>query len=194
MAISERAAAAEPPFAPQHRQYLLDRAVDLDLAWREGVRSLTEDEAQLSVGNNRITGTALGFFYGRVPSQYARVQLDDREGNGKKTCAPAGVTPPPYIPSTVSELGAEPLFVVEAPAKALAMASNGFPNTIGCGGIYAGIFEKGTCKFQAALLPFLRATRAVYVLFDAGRVSKPQRRSRRGPACEGLPRPRLPNL
>ena len=109
-----------------------------------------------------------------MPAPYTRLQLDDRERNEGKTRCPPGVTPPPYIPSSAQESGDEALFVVEAPPKALAMASNGYPNTIGCGGIYAGIFEKkDSSRIQAPLLPFLRSSRPVYILFDAGRTTNP---------------------
>jgi putative DNA primase/helicase len=117
-------------------------------------------------------GTGLAFPYGRVSAlPYARVQLHDRVNNKGKTRARAGVTPPPFIPETVDMQSCEPLFIVEAPPKALSMASNGFPNTIGCGGVSAGFFVKGSSKIQADLLPFLRASRRVYIVFDAGRVT-----------------------
>ena len=162
-----------PGYAPHHLKYLVDRAIDPTLAWREGVRSLDEADARKFTRCFNIEGGALGFAYGRIGYPYCRAQLDDREKNKGKTRAIPGVTPPPYIPDSVDEAGDAPLLIVEAPAKALAMASNGFPNTIGCGGVDAGIFEKGCNTLQAALLPFIRKSRPVVIAFDAGRAKNP---------------------
>src|SRR5262249_46384299 len=138
----------EPTYSAAHLKYLRERAVDPAVAWREGVRSLSESGARAAVGSGNFVGTALGFFYPGADPPSVRVQLDDREHNEGKTRAPWGVTPPPFVPTTVTVETEEPLVIVEAPAKALAMVSNGFPNTIGCGGVNAGIFEKGSDTLQ----------------------------------------------
>lgn len=166
--------AAPARFAPQHLEYMGVRAIDPEVAWREGVRSLDEADARRHSHCSNFVGGGLGFPYGRVPISYTRVQLDDRERNDGKTRCPPGVTPPPFIPSTVDDASDEPLFVVEAPAKALSMISNGFPNTIACGGVDAGIFEKGSDEIQPVLLNFLRRTRPVLMVFDAGRTRNPR--------------------
>lgn len=153
-----------------HIEYLRARGVNVDLAWAEGVRSLNDSGIKRFTGCT-VTGTGLAFAYGRLSTAYTRVQLDDRANNEGKTRAPAGVTPPPYIPASVTEDVTTRLFIVEAPAKALSMVSNGFPDTIGLGGVDAGFFAKGSTKIQSDLRPFLHATRPVYIVFDAGRAT-----------------------
>jgi putative DNA primase/helicase len=159
-----------PAYTELHRRYLTDRAIDLDLAWREGVRSLSEEDARRYSRCNDIVGTALGLPYGFVDDPYMRVQLDDRERNSGKTRALPGVTPPPYILMTTTKDAASPLFVVEAPPKALSMASAGFADVIGLGGVNAGCFIRGSREFQEAWKPYLPSGRVVCIIFDAGRV------------------------
>jgi P4 family phage/plasmid primase-like protien len=161
-------------FEPQHLEYMRARAIEPALAWTEGVRSLDETDARRHSGCTNFVGGGLAFAYGRVPVPYTRVQLDDRVRNEGKTRCPPGVTPPPYIPSTVDKQRDEPLVLVEAPAKALALVNHGFPNTIGCAGVDAGFFAKGTDEVQPVLLPFLRPSRPVLIVFDAGRTRNPR--------------------
>lgn len=159
---------------PRHLEYLTERAVDPELAWREGVRSLDEGQVRAAVRNPSLVGGGLAFPYAFVESAYTRVQLDDRERNSKKAVTPSGVTPPPYVVSTTTEDVGEPLFVVEAPAKALALASAGFTNVVGCGGVNAGVFEKGSSKLQPLMARFTTPGRTVYIVFDAGRATNPR--------------------
>ncbi|MCC6653484.1 MAG: DUF3854 domain-containing protein [Candidatus Eisenbacteria bacterium] len=171
------ATADTPPHVrlhPRHVEYLTERAVDPELAWREGVRSLDEGQVRAAVRNQGVVGGGLAFPYAFVESAYTRVQLDERERNGKKAVTPSGVTPPPYVVSTTTEDVGEPLFVVEAPAKALALASAGFTNVVGCGGVNAGVFEKGTSKLQPLMARFTTPGRTVHMVFDAGRSTNPR--------------------
>src|SRR5262249_36569308 len=123
-APDEDAISSSPAFVAQDEKYLTDRSVDLERAWREGVRSVDEGKARELTRCPNILGGGLCFAYrGR---SYYRVQLHDRAGNGgTKTRAIPGVTPPPYVISTTTTNEDSPLYVVEAPAKALALASNG---------------------------------------------------------------------
>jgi P4 family phage/plasmid primase-like protien len=165
---------APPRFTEVHLAYLRERAIDPELAWREGVRSLDEAEVRRVAHNQKVRGDGLAFAYADVEVAYTRVQLDARERNGKKTVSPPGVTPPPYVVSTTTEDLNEPLFIVEAPAKALSLASNGFTDVIGCGGVNAGVFEKGTSRLQPLMARYAKAPRTVVIVFDAGRATNPQ--------------------
>jgi hypothetical protein len=122
-------------FYEPHVAYLGDRSINPEVGWREGVRS--GDAADVYRGTGcTVVGTAplVGYDGG-----YTLAQLDDRANNEGKTRARAGVTPPPFIPSTVSLDGDEPLIIVEGPLKALALVSNGFRNAVGACGVTGGI-------------------------------------------------------
>ncbi len=170
------ASADESRFVPQDEKYLTDRAVDLDVAWQQKVRSGTEAQIRMHLRRSDIVGGGLCIWYPRQEPPYLRVQLHDRGPANKyaKTLALKGFSPPPYIPTTVTTNVDDPLLFVEAPMKALAMASNGFPCTIGCGGVNAGFFEKGERIPQGALVPYLPRGRRVTVVFDAGRSTNPR--------------------
>jgi P4 family phage/plasmid primase-like protien len=159
-------------FLKSHVDYLQKRAIDVELAWAENVRSVDARKIREYTGAT-VVGTGLAFLYRLTDPVYIRVQLDDREANEGKTRCPAGVCPGPFLPSTVIEGDDSPIIIVEAPAKALAMASNGFTQTIGAAGVSAGVFEKGSRKIQPLLLKYVRPNRPVTILFDAGRASNP---------------------
>lgn len=179
IAVANGAAAAtdrEPRFAPQDEKYLTDRAVDLQLAWQQKARSGTEAQIRMHLRRHDIVGGGFCIWYPQQEPPYLRVQLHDRgaANHYAKTLALKGVLPPPYIPTTVTTDVADPLFIVEAPMKALAMVSNGFPCTIGCGGVNAGFFAKGERIPQGALTPYLGRSRRVTIVFDAGRATNPR--------------------
>ena len=159
-------------FMRVHIDYMKQRAIDPTVAWSEGTRSVDSAQIQQFVGA-KVQGTGLAFAYSSVDEPYTRVQLDDRTGNKGKTRAPRGRVPPPYIPTTVDQCSDSTLFVVEAPAKALAMVSNGFADCIGAAGVDAGLLEKGSRKLQPLLANIVRPTRPVTIVFDAGRVHNP---------------------
>lgn len=163
-------------FGPQDETYLIDRAVDLEVAWAQKVRSGTEAQIRMHLRRSNIVGGGLCIWYPQQEPTYLRVQLHDRgpANSYAKTLALKGFTPPPYIPTTVTTNVEDPLYIVEAPMKALAMVSHGFPCTIGCGGVNAGFFEKGERLPQGALIPYLRRGRRVTIVFDAGRSTNPR--------------------
>lgn len=165
-----------PRFVLQDEKYLTDRAVDLEVAWQQKVRSGTEAQIRMHLRRTNIVGGGLCIWYPQQEPTYLRVQLHDRGAANSyaKTLALKGFTPPPYIPTTVTTNVEDPLYFVEAPMKALAMVSTGFPCTIGCGGVNAGFFEKGERLPQGALIPYLRRDRRVTIVFDAGRSNNPR--------------------
>lgn len=163
-------------YLPQHLKYLTDRGIDPAIARREGLRSFNEEEVRTSLANPIVLGGGLAVPYastGLPPdsSSHTRIYLDDRESNGAKTIIPTGNVYP-YILSTTSTTG--PLFIVEAPTKALSLASVGHDNVIGLGGVSAGFFERGKRTMQVALEPYFPASREVYLVFDAGRAVNPR--------------------
>lgn len=166
----------EPRFEPQDEKYLTDRAVDLELAWQQKARSGTEAQIRMHLRRSDIVGGGLCIWYPQQEPPYLRVQLHDRgpANHYAKTLALKGFSPPPYIPTTVTTDVADPLFIVEAPMKALAMISNGFPCSIGCGGVNAGFFAKGERTPQGALIPYIGRSRRVTIVFDAGRATNPR--------------------
>jgi P4 family phage/plasmid primase-like protien len=163
-------------FAPQDEKYLTDRAVNLDVAWEQKVRSGTEAEVRMHLRRPDVVGGGLCIWYPQQEPTYLRVQLHDRgaANNYAKTLALKGFSPPPYIPTTVSTNADDPLYIVEAPMKALAMVSNGFSCTVGLAGVNAGFFEKGERLPQGALLSYLKRGRRVTIVFDAGRANNPR--------------------
>ena len=166
----------EPRFVPQDEKYLTDRAVDLELARLQKARSGTEAEIRMYLRRSDVVGGGLCIWYPQQEPPYLRVQLHDRGAANSyaRTLALKGVSPPPYIPTTVTTDVDDPLFLVEAPMKALAMISNGFACTIGCGGVNAGFFDKGQRIPQGALVPYLPRGRRVTIVFDAGRATNPR--------------------
>lgn len=110
-------------FAPQDEKYLTDRAVDLDIAWQQRVRSGTEAEVRMHLRRSDVVGGGLCIWYPQQEPTYLRVQLHDRgaANNYAKTLALKGFSPPPYIPTTVTTSVDDPLYIVEAPMKALAL-------------------------------------------------------------------------
>lgn len=163
-------------FHPQDAKYLTERAVDLEVAWQQRVRSGTEAEVRMHLRRSDVVGGGLCIWYPQQEPTYLRVQLHDRgaANNYAKTLALKGFSPPPYVPTTVTTSVDDPLLIVEAPMKALAMVSNGFPCTIGLAGVNAGFFEKGERLPQGALLSYLKRGRRVTIVFDAGRANNPR--------------------
>lgn len=169
---------ADSPFHPEDAAYLSKRSVDLALAYKEGVHSCDEGEIAQLLGNPVIKGGGLVQAYKnpRPPEwkdkAYYRVTFRDREANGHKTES-SGSPAPAYFLSTTTTSAASPLFIVESPIKALALASNGYPDAIGLGGVDAGFFVAGTRgrHLQELLEPYFPAGRSVFIVMDAGRVN-----------------------
>lgn len=175
-AVEPASQASGSRFLPQDEKYLADRAVDLEIAWQQRTRSGTEAQVRNYLHRSNVAGGGLCIFYPQQEPPYLRVQLHDRGAANSyaKTLALKGVTPPPYIPTTVTMNVEDPLYIVEAPMKALAMVSNGFPCTVGCSGVNAGFFAKGERLPQASLILYLPPGRRVTIVFDAGRSTNPR--------------------
>lgn len=170
-------------FSPAAAEYLTRRACDLKLAKREGLRSFDEDEIRaLHSWARSVQGEVLCIAHGAAMDglSYDRLQLLDREKNKSKTLCEPGRTPPPFILSTMKCEQASPLFIVEAAPKAIALASQGWDQVVGLGGIEAGFFVPRAMRaheeveeVQPMLEPVLVAGRTVHICFDAGRVLNP---------------------
>ncbi len=171
-------------FDPEDLDYLVQRAVDPDLAWKEGLRSMTEAEVHHWTGNVLVQGGGLCQPYqpplpppwANANKGYVRIQLRERDQNGgRKTDVPSGPVPL-YFTSAAAVPSMDPIYVSESPIKALAIASAGYPHSVGLGGVDAGFFVTGTqgTKMQPHLVPYFPKGRTVYIVMDAGRADNPR--------------------
>jgi P4 family phage/plasmid primase-like protien len=171
---------ASPPleFEPQHLERLRIRAIDPDLAYREGARSLTQDQIRAFAANPKLVGTGLGYSYGHLgpPNTectcYVRIYIDDIEANGRKAVVRAGITPPPYFLSTAIDHQG-PWLITESPEKALSLKSQGFDEPVGLGGVDTGFLTAaadGPRALQPLVRHFIKSGHTVYLVMDAGRV------------------------
>ncbi len=96
-------------------------------------------------------------------------------------CQARPVTVVPYIIEEVREIAGDttkPLFIVEAPLKALSLTANGFP-AVGLGGVLAGANDTevldalGEIALSKEMNRIKWAERLVYVVFDAGLADNP---------------------
>ena len=96
----------------RHIEYLQARAVDLDLAWAAGVRSVDGDLAAQLLGRNQpLMCGGLAIPYPETEPLYTRIRMDD---GGARYMAPAGRPVPVYVPKDTA--GAQGvLHVVESP-------------------------------------------------------------------------------
>jgi DNA polymerase-1 len=120
---------AAPDFAPQHMEYLRERAVPLDLARDAGLRSVTGEVAAQQLGRKLpIVGGGLSISYsGHNPPMF-RIRLDLPEDNGgARYLSPGGREVPIYIPSipvpSVVATGPAVIPVANASAQPLGDAS-----------------------------------------------------------------------
>lgn len=155
-----------------HVNRMKARGIDIDLAYREGARSMDEVQIQ-SMTRVAVKGGGLGYSYSHLLHAehcrvYVRVHLDDAKENGKKVVCPR-VTPPPFFLS--SAVGHEgPWVIVESPEKALSLATHGVAEAVGLGGVDAGLLVPGTLELQTLTKHFIRRGHVVYLLMDAGRL------------------------
>lgn len=169
--------------AQHHLDRLTKRAIDPALALAEGAQSLDEDEVRGALRNPKLTGGALGYWYGHLGlpltdfTSYVRAYLDDPTANGKKVVCRAGLAPPPYFLTTATNHEG-PWIVTESPEKALALASNGFAEAVGLGGVDAGMLCKADNQGHRALHPlavrFIRPGHTTFIVMDAGRANNPR--------------------
>ena len=165
-------------------EYLVKRGVDPELAAREGFKSVTEAEVHAMTKNELVVGGGLCMAY-RAPlpkpwepgvRPYVRIQLHERDANGgRKTDVPSGPVPL-YFTTTAAKPSTDPIFITESPVKALALASAGFPCSVGLGGVDGGFFVAGSqrTQMQPHLEPIFTSGRTVYIAFDAGRATNPR--------------------
>lgn len=210
---------ARAVLSPRAVSYLRERAVDVELAVREGIRSgdkdIRADDDNYHLGRNYKKFPGLGRIYAehiavpyppcldgipriRLRMHETRVVLKPSEEEGGNLLSAAKeVTYPrwlaqkdvpvvPYLPSYIdhtwipgtsaplSEDTSVPLFIVEAPIKALALASHRFP-AIAVAGVEAGFLDtaqslkkNGVLVLQSELGRIAWNGRKVFICYDAG--------------------------
>ena len=152
------------PLAPHHVAYFAERAVSAALAIRAGARSVDCAEAAKALGRPEPTAfPGILLPYPNAPT-YARVRFDD---GPDRYLAPGRVDVPIYIPPPGIDAPLQPMVVVEAPVKALALAGLGW-FSIGLGGV-SSTLEKGShpAKLNASWRAVMLRGRVVVILFDA---------------------------
>ena len=166
-------------FEPIDLDYLVKRAVDPALAASEGLKSVDEAEVHRMTKNPLVVGGGICQAY-RAPlpkpwepgvKPYVRIQLRDREANGRKTDTPSGPVPL-YFSSAAAKPSMDPFFISESPIKALSIASAGYACSAGLGGVSAGFFEPRSkmTVLQPHLEPYFPAGRPVYIVLDSNRL------------------------
>jgi hypothetical protein len=159
-------------YSKRHQEVLAKRGVPEDLARAYFLRSCGEKQIRDGLGRKSFVGSAL-----KIPStgdgSCPRYRVDEPEKNGgARYLTPAGREIGPFILRTVAVDSDEPIYLVEAPLKALSMCAHGFAATIGLGGVDAGAFQKGTRDLHVELKPYIRPGRRINIVFDGGRVHK----------------------
>jgi DNA polymerase-1 len=149
--------------SPEHAAYLVERAVDPNTAVSAGLRTVTPDEGGQLLGFAwPLSSFGLLVPYPNVDG-YARIRVD-RDG---KWLAPEAREVPIYITPGCQREGDAPLFVVEGPVKALAMANHGF-NTVALGGVATTLTNER--KLNDSWKDLALFHREVIVIFDANRL------------------------
>lgn len=111
---------------PEHQNYLRERAIPFDLASQFCATIGAETMASILGFPVPHGSYALAVGYPGVSPYYARVRTPD------KWLAPKGREVPAFVPFLLRDN--EPIYVVEAPTKALARAALGL-NVVGLGGV-----------------------------------------------------------
>lgn len=153
---------------PIHVPLLHERAIDLAVADACGLESVDAVRgAQLLGRTDVLTSGGLAIPYPGVNPSYVRLRMDAGE---VRYLAPARVEVPVYVPNVFDGTDTQHLFVVEAPLKALSLASAGF-DAVGLGGVSTTL-EKGdpprlNSSWQAVNLD----DRPVTIVFDSNRAT-----------------------
>lgn len=163
-------------FSPAAEAYLRARAVDGQMAWRCGVRGVTEGDLQTMWPEARLYGEGLLVVSrsGRRVEHRRAVLLEpsrnlDADERPRKAHSDGDV--PPFFAWTEDAGSNDPLYVVESPVKAMALAGAGLKNAMGLGGVDAGAFRRG--QLHPELLRRVRKGREIVLVLDRDRESKP---------------------
>ena len=192
----------------EHRAILAARGVPIEFAVKHGICSVdlkaikaSDDRRKTKTfPNTRMPPTSA--MYMPYPECHDRVKrwrlrVDETEftipgevegthhGEESGTCprylCQAGITVVPYITDEVKAVAGDvsvPLYIVEAPLKALSLSSRGLL-AVGLGGVVAGTHDRDVLKELGEIVahPDLRLIewrgRTAYVVFDAGVASNP---------------------
>ncbi len=139
------------------------------MAQRAGLRSVSPGAVAGELG---FTPHAGGLWIPYPDSQpaYGRLRLD---AGRPRYLAPKGREVPVYVPPGSDTQGATELYVVEAPLKALALASAGL-GAVGLGGVATTLDkESRTLRLNQSWGPIQLRGRKVTIVFDAGRTENP---------------------
>jgi predicted P-loop ATPase len=174
------------PGARSHLNYLRERAIPVELANQAGIHFVTEKSraryAELLGTSIPCDALYIPYINGVGTRTYWRLRLLDPSENGPKALAPASISPPPYIPTTLTT-GAQwaptvPRFFVESAQKALALLAIGY-TAIGLAGVSVGFHDPA--QWKAARFLDLHPELAgrvwqdvpVYLVPDAGVTKNP---------------------
>lgn len=141
------------PGAQRHVAYLRERGIPLALAKEAGIQFITEKTREVyakKLGTNiPCEAVYIPYINGVGACTYWRLRLLDPSENAPKALAPAGISPPPYIPVRLTT-GAQwapttPRFFVESAQKALALLAIGY-TAIGLAGVSVGFHDPAQWK------------------------------------------------
>jgi DNA polymerase-1 len=151
---------------PEHVAYLEKRAVPEQFAIAAGLKSVDIKAAAKFLGFEPSAG-GIQIPYTESDPTYSRLRCDATEG--ARFLAPKGREVPVHIACPAAREPSTPLYVVEGPVKALALANAGFP-AVGLGGVSTTLENDHTTKklnSSWSVVPL--KGRKVVVVFDAGR-------------------------
>jgi len=162
-------------YMKRHLRVFAERGVPEELAKDYGLRSYTEERTRQALERFTIKGTSLYIPPSGADSWTPRFRLDDPEANGDvRYLTRRGAEVVPFVLRTVNADSDEPVFIVEAPMKALSMLAHGFASTVGLGGVSAGAIMKGSDQLRPEIQRLVRKGRPFTIVFDSNTGTKPQ--------------------
>jgi hypothetical protein len=170
----DAAPAPRAPFLKKHLRVFAERGIPEALAHAYHLRSFSEQQMREFLERRDLHGTALYIPPCGADSYTPRLRLDDPASNGgARYLTKKGAEVVPFVLRGVQP-GSDPVYVVEAPLKAIAMEAHGFPSTVGLGGVSAGAFKKGSDDLRPEIARLVQPERLFYIVFDSNRSSKAQ--------------------
>lgn len=163
--------------APNHAQYLLERAISPDSAQRAGLLSVDAHTGGCLLGLGRPLssgGLLIPYFN---TDDYARIRLDGCNSrsmarNGDRFMVRKDREVPIYIPPGYAFEGTAPIHIVEGPIKALALQQYGL-GTIGLGGTDTTL-TRNDRKLNSSWGSVAVCQREVIIIFDSNRADNPK--------------------
>jgi hypothetical protein len=192
----------EPRLFAEHERVLLDRAIPIDYAQSLGICSLSPQQWPWlqrdypGLGQYPTNGLVIPYQHPADGTPRVRVRPDvrsytihadpgrpgevEREVEIPRYVAQAGVSVIPYLRCVerMAEDASVPLYITEAPLKAVSLSAHGFP-AVGLGGVVAGAHATDVLRYLQEIVahPEMRRInwngRRVFVVFDAGLSDNP---------------------